>query len=484
MKNSSDPIKRKSKASEHSNQKSDARDKKPFKTGRTSSSDRSEKSNLREYGERAIVRSSESKYQDKNAEEPKRRSSKSDNKFEKPAFSSKSKSGNQEYKGDSRPIREKRSYEKNSDSKSKFKSDDSKRRRSRDESFQDKPFTKGKGKFDRRDEENSRKSDVFEKGDIFVRKNKFEKNYIPAKKFESNREDFKSSKTNFREDNRLKTFDNEWLDEREPSKPEKRSLKPSAREVKYSPYAKTQKKIKPDDGSIRLNRYLANAGICSRRDADQLIKSGVVKVNGIIVSELGVKVMPGDVVKYGDQTLSTEKKQYLLLNKPKNYITTSDDPDGRKTVFELINNACKERLYPVGRLDKATMGLLLFTNDGELAKKLTHPSGNVKKLYHVHLDKNLKKGDLLKIANGEVILEDGQAEVDEISYVGESKVKNEVGLMLHSGKNRIVRRIFEHLGYKVTKLDRVSFGGLTKKDLPRGRYRFLTEKEIGYLKML
>jgi 23S rRNA pseudouridine2605 synthase len=249
------------------------------------------------------------------------------------------------------------------------------------------------------------------------------------------------------------------------------------------PYKKPQKTA-ADQGLIRLNRYLANAGICSRREADQLIASGVVKINGKIVTELGSKVGPGDVVQYGDQTLNREKKQYLLLNKPKNYITTSDDPEGRKTVFELIKNACKERIYPVGRLDRATMGLLLFTNDGDMAKKLSHPSSRIAKIYHVHLDKALKKGDLMKIANGEVALEDGVAEVDEIHYVGDGAKKDEIGMMLHSGKNRIVRRIFEHLGYKVVKLDRVSFAGLTKKDLPRGKFRFLTEKEVNFLKMI
>jgi len=247
---------------------------------------------------------------------------------------------------------------------------------------------------------------------------------------------------------------------------------------------KLKKVDKIDDGTVRLNRFLANAGICSRREADQLIASGVVKINGKIVTELGIKVGLDDVVQYGGQTLNREKKQYLLLNKPKNFITTTDDPEGRKTVLELIGNACKERLYPVGRLDRATSGLLLFTNDGDLAKRLTHPSHSVKKIYHVHLDKNLKKGDFMKIAEGKVVLEDGVAEVDEINYVGDGVKKDELGLVIHSGKNRIVRRIFESLDYKVVKLDRVSFAGLTKKDLPRGRYRFLTEKEVNFLKMI
>lgn len=234
---------------------------------------------------------------------------------------------------------------------------------------------------------------------------------------------------------------------------------------------------------IRLNKYLADAGVCSRREADDLIKAGVVTVNGKIVNEVGTKVRPEDKVIYGGQTLSREKLRYVLLNKPKGYITTSDDPFDRKTVMELVREACTERIYPVGRLDRNTLGLLLFTNDGELAKKLMHPRFGVKKLYHVELDKPLTKADLLKIAEG-VELEDGLAEVDKIAWVEKAESKNEVGIELHSGKNRIVRRIFEHMGYKVVKLDRVIFGGLTKLNLTRGRYRHLTPKEIAMLKMI
>jgi len=237
------------------------------------------------------------------------------------------------------------------------------------------------------------------------------------------------------------------------------------------------------DGLIRLNKYLADAGVCSRREADDLIKAGVVTVNGKIVNEVGTKVRPEDKVIYGGQTLSREKLRYVLLNKPKGYITTSDDPFDRKTVMELVKDACSERIYPVGRLDRNTLGLLLFTNDGELAKKLMHPRFGVKKLYHVELDKPLTKADLLKIAEG-VELEDGLAEVDKIAWVEKVESKNEVGIELHSGKNRIVRRIFEHMGYKVVKLDRVIFGGLTKLNLNRGRHRHLTPKEIAMLKMI
>lgn len=238
-----------------------------------------------------------------------------------------------------------------------------------------------------------------------------------------------------------------------------------------------------NDGTIRLNKYISNAGICSRREADDLIASGVVQVNGKVITEMGYKVKPTDVIKYGGQTLKKERLVYLILNKPKDYITTADDPQQRKTVLELVQNACHERIYPVGRLDRATTGLLMFTNDGELTKKLTHPRYGVRKVYHVELDKPLKRADMDQIMEG-IELEDGNVKVDEISYVGDGKDKASIGVEIHSGKNRIVRRIFEHFGYNVRKLDRVIFGPLTKKDMPRGRWRFLTDSEIGMLKMV
>ena len=237
-----------------------------------------------------------------------------------------------------------------------------------------------------------------------------------------------------------------------------------------------------DDGLIRLNKYIANAGVCSRREADELIASGVVSVNGKIVTQLGTKIAPTDNVQFGGETLRREKNVYILLNKPKDYITTTDDPEGRKTVMELIRNAGKERIYPVGRLDRATTGLLLFTNDGELTKKLMHPRYGVKKLYHVELDKGLTKTDIEKIAGG-VELDDGLAEVDEIAYDSDGKDKKCIGIQIHSGKNRIVRRIFEHLGYKVVKLDRVVYASLTKKDFPAAD-GVLTPMEVSMLKML
>jgi 23S rRNA pseudouridine2605 synthase len=234
------------------------------------------------------------------------------------------------------------------------------------------------------------------------------------------------------------------------------------------------------DGSIRLNRYIANSGICSRRDADELISQGLVEVNGKVVTEMGYKVNPGDVVRYDGGTLKREQSVYLLLNKPKDFITTMDDPQERKTVMQLIAGACNERVYPVGRLDRNTTGLLILTNDGELAEKLTHPSNKIAKVYQVELDRALEREDFNKIEAGDVILEDGPVKVDAIAY-GEG-TKKVLGLEIHEGRNRIVRRIFEHLGYDVERLDRTMYAGLTKKDLPRGNWRFLTEKEVIRLK--
>jgi 23S rRNA pseudouridine2605 synthase len=238
---------------------------------------------------------------------------------------------------------------------------------------------------------------------------------------------------------------------------------------------------KESDGKVRLNKIIASSGICSRREADDLILAGLVSVNGVIITQLGTKVDPSEDIRYNGERLKHERLVYILLNKPKDYVTTTKDPFAKRTVLELIEGACKERVYPVGRLDRNTTGVLLITNDGDLAKKLTHPSYNRKKVYHVHLDKNLRQADLEIISAG-VELEDGFVKADEISYVDPSD-KNQVGIEIHSGKNHIVRRIFEHLDYQVTKLDRVYFAGLTKKGLQRGQWRFLTDQEIGMLKM-
>ena len=232
---------------------------------------------------------------------------------------------------------------------------------------------------------------------------------------------------------------------------------------------------------LRLNKFLANAGVCSRREADEFIQAGLVTVNGQVVTELGTKILRTDEVKFHDAVVSLEKKVYVLLNKPKDYVTTSDDPQQRKTVMDLVKDVCPERIYPVGRLDRNTTGVLLLTNDGDLASKLTHPKFLKKKVYHVHLDKNLTAHDMQQISEG-ITLEDGEIKADAVAYADDHD-KSQVGIEIHSGKNRIVRRIFESLGYRVTKLDRVQFAGLTKKNLRRGDWRFLTEKEVDMLRM-
>ncbi len=256
-----------------------------------------------------------------------------------------------------------------------------------------------------------------------------------------------------------------------------------ARKQAYNPHRPveyTDAIVDPNE-ELRLNKYLANAGVCSRREADEHIKNGSVKVNGNVVTELGTKVTRKDSITFNDTPVSLERKVYVLLNKPKDTVTTSDDPQGRQTVMDLVRNASRERIYPVGRLDRNTTGVILLTNDGDLASKLTHPKYVKKKIYHVWLDKDVTEEDLAKIAAG-VELEDGMIHADAIAYANEDD-KNQVGIEIHSGKNRIVRRIFEHLGYRVTKLDRVYFAGLTKKNLPRGRWRHLTQQEVNMLKM-
>lgn len=234
-------------------------------------------------------------------------------------------------------------------------------------------------------------------------------------------------------------------------------------------------------GEMRLNRFIANSGVCSRREADKYIAAGLVTVNGEIVTEMGVKVKMSDDVRFDGRKLNAEKKVYILVNKPKDFITTTEDPHAGRTVMDLVKDACNERIYPVGRLDRNTTGVLLLTNDGELSDKLTHPSHDIKKIYQVTLDKPVTKNDLVQIAEG-VELEDGKIAADAISFI-DSDNKTEIGLEIHSGRNRIVRRIFEHLGYKVKKLDRVYFAGLTKKNLPRGRWRILSKKEVQFLNM-
>jgi 23S rRNA pseudouridine2605 synthase len=288
-------------------------------------------------------------------------------------------------------------------------------------------------------------------------------NKKPASKFSSSRGPRKQDSQE--RDLNKKAFDNK--------KSSKKSFSKSSKKTGTS----------EENNLIRINKFLADAGICSRREADVHIAAGAVMINGKIVTTLGTKVSPLDKVQFGGETLNRETIKYFLLNKPKGFITTSKDPLDRKTVMSLMEHACKERIYPVGRLDKNTLGLLLFTNDGDLAKKLTHPKHNIKKIYHVFLDKPIKGDDLQKIADG-LELEDGPITPDKVAYASMENDKKQVGIELHSGKNRIVRRIFEHLGYTVTKLDRVFFAGLTKKDLQRGKFRELTDKEVNLLKRL
>jgi 23S rRNA pseudouridine2605 synthase len=267
------------------------------------------------------------------------------------------------------------------------------------------------------------------------------------------------------------------------STPSSKKSTPLSRKSTKKTFTKIKETPKSDESSgIRLNKYIANSGVCSRREADTYIEHGSVEVNGNLVTEMGYKVQADDVVRFDGTSITPEQKKYILLNKPKNYITTMDDDRGRKTVMDLVSNASKERIYPVGRLDRNTTGLLLFTNDGELAKKLTHPKHDVRKLYHASLDKKLELKDLEKL-RGEVVIEGKKVFIDAVSNV-DGQPKSEVGIEIHSGRNRIVRKIFEHLGYKVSKLDRVIFAELTKKNLPRGRWRELTNQEVSNLQML
>ena len=270
------------------------------------------------------------------------------------------------------------------------------------------------------------------------------------------------------------------------SKPKKEgSSKPylGNKPLKSTVSTKTKQRIQraKDDNTIRLNKFIASTGLCSRREADSYIESGKIKVNGKVVTELGTRITNKDKVSLNNKALTNEKKVYVLLNKPKGFVTSTKDPKHDKLVMQLVSKCCNERIFPVGRLDKDTLGVLLLTNDGELAQQLTHPKYNKKKIYHVFLDKNVTKNDLNKIVIG-FELEDGFINADGVSYV-DNNDKSQVGIEIHSGKNRIVRRIFEHLGYKVKKLDRVHFAGLTKKGLQRGKWRFLSDKEVGMLKM-
>ena len=304
---------------------------------------------------------------------------------------------------------------------------------------------------------NFKRNDNFKSEEGFKRNEGYKRN-----------DDFRKN-DGFKRDNGYKRNDNYNRNEgyRKPYKKPYSNYQSNAAPVEYAPTPATE---------IRLNKYIADAGICSRRNADMYISAGNVTVNGEVMTTLGYRVKPTDEVRFDGKLLSSEKKEYILLNKPKGFITTTNDEKGRKTVMDLVANATNARILPVGRLDRATTGLLLLTNDGELTKKLTHPTHGVRKIYHVILDRKLEYKDFIAIEQG-LELEDGFIQVDEISYV-DQKPKNEIGIKIHSGRNRIVRRIFEHLGYQVDKLDRVVFAGLTKKDLPRGHWRRLTQQEV------
>jgi len=342
----------------------------------------------------------------------------------------------------------------------------------------DKPFKKDRP-FKKREDGN--RKDASFSSDRNTKSRNWDSNRSENRTDHTNRTDY----TNRTDRDRTNKTDRKW--EREGSK-EKTSFpsdrgnrKVHHRERVSKSSIKHFTQERGDDGLIRLNRYISNSGVCSRRKADELIQAGVVTVNGTVVTELGTKVDPvKDEIRYNGEKLKREKMVYVLLNKPKDYITTTDDPQERRTVMHLVEKATRERIYPVGRLDRNTTGLLLLTNDGNLAEKLSHPRNRIMKIYHVELSKNLTQGDFNKIAFG-VELEDGFIKPDDISYV-QGASKKEVGIQIHSGKNRIVRRIFESLGYEIIKLDRVIYANLTKKDLPRGRWRYLEEKELIQLK--
>ncbi len=380
---------------------------------------------------------------------------------------------------------EKRSFSRDSDSRGgdrNFKRDDSSERKS---------FSKDSGygekRFDRNDSSEkksfSRDSDSrggdrkYKKDDSSERKSFSKDSAYGEKRFDNNDAS----------ENKERSFKRDDSSERAgyKGKSDKGSFSKNKSFDKPKSASKSEKKnsLKKEEGQLRLNRYLSNSGVCSRREADEYITAGAVSVNGKVITEMGFQVMLGDIVKYGGAILNPEKPVYLLLNKPKGFITTVSDPRDRKTVMSLIAGACRERIVPVGRLDRNTTGLLLFTNDGDMLKKLTHPKHGVNKIYHVETDIPVKKADINKMLEG-VELEDGIAKADNVSYVDAAATKKEIGIELHSGKNRIVRRMVSSFGYEVITLDRVYFAGLTKKNLPRGHYRFLTEKEINILKMI
>lgn len=424
------------------------------KKGKSSSSrDRDSENNTDSYRKRKPFSEKEKKFRSKDNEGAFRKRSGDDDRKEK-------------FKKDDSYGKDKYAREKNSGS----------HRSKKDDSYRKNDKYKGDGEkkhyrpFEKKHDEGSGK------------KRSYDSSFFDKNKKEHSDKPFKKRSNEFNEEKRFKRDEvEEGKGFKGHSKDKEEFREKKFRKNKFGKDNNAKQFKKSDDGTVRLNKYLAHAGISSRREADVLIKGGTVKVNGVVVTEMGYKVKPGDVVTYADATIKNERKVYLLLNKPKDFITTTDDPQERRTVMELVRPACKERIYPVGRLDRNTTGLLLFTNDGDLATKLMHPKHEIRKVYHVTLNRSLTAEDYKTITEG-FDLQDGPVKVDDIAYVGEGK--KEIGLEIHSGRNRIVRRLFEQLGYEVIKLDRVSYAGLTKKDLPRGKYRFLSEKEVAFLKML
>ncbi|WP_286766920.1 pseudouridine synthase [Sphingobacterium sp. UBA865] len=461
----------------------------PFSNKRNSRDDNSRKSrgNSDSFKSRGDKNNSFGKKSYGSNDQSERGSFRKDDNRENRSFGSKKFSDKPSFRGDNNSFRSKdnseksfgrggRSFDKNDSSRSFDKKDSFNKFDRSERSFDKKDNFK---RSDRNDSSRSfdRSERSFDKRDSFKRtdRNDSSRSFDRSERSFDKRDSFKRSDRNDSSRPSNRKFDGDKSRNFDDNK--------NFGDKQYIKRPKKKAEDAEDDGLVRLNRYIANAGICSRRKADELITAGVIWVNGEPVTELGTKVDPAtDEIRYNNERLKREKNVYVLLNKPKDYITTTDDPQERHTVMELVSKATKERIYPVGRLDRNTTGLLLMTNDGSLAEKLSHPRNSISKIYNVELNKSLTQGDFNKISFG-IELEDGVIKPDDLSYV-QGGSKREVGIQIHSGKNRIVRRIFESLGYEVVKLDRVVYANLTKKDLPRGRWRYLEEREIVQLKHL
>ena len=411
-------------------------------------------------------------------EKPSFRKGKSDySRDEKPSFHR----GKSDYNRDEKPSFRKGKSDYNRDEKPSFRRGKSDYNRDEKPAFRKSDSYKGKREYgsgeDRGNKGFFRKSDDDRRSGSYGNKSSYDKKGSYRKYDDEGGKSYGDRRFNKRDDDRR-------YDKRDDDNKSRFSKSFGQRQgrIKEAPVYEVLKKapapVKESKEGVRLNRYLANAGISSRREADDLIVNGQVKINGKVVTEMGVRVMPGDEVRFNNKVVAREKKVYVLLNKPKDFITTMDDPEGRRTVMELVDSACDERIYPVGRLDRMTTGLLLLTNDGELTEKLTHPSFNIRKIYQAELDRPITKADFDTLSEG-ITLDDGPVPIDDLAIVSEDKMT--LGIEIHVGRNRIVRRLFEHLGYQVEKLDRVVYAGLTKKDLPRGKWRYLSEKEVGRL---